>query len=191
MRLTRSNSWSVTLLAIIFLPGVIIHELSHLLTAGILQVPVGEVSFTPEIREDDVRLGRVMIGHADPIRRAIIGFAPVIMGNLIIFISFYYFSTLHLQGNILFDLLFFFVLFEIGNTMFSSKKDLEGTLEILLPLTFIFLVIFIMGFRAPFYFLIDLANSNSESLKSLPLFLAPAIILDGVLFLILKLIGRR
>ncbi len=187
IHITKSNTASISLLAILFLPGVIIHELSHMLFAGVMQVPVGEISFTPEIREDDVRLGRVMIGSTDPIRRALIGFAPVIMGISIISVTFFYFTRFDFFGNIFLDLAFFFVLFEIGNTMFSSPKDLEGTVEIIIPLIFIFAGLFIVGLREPFYAVANFLNSNSESIKNLPIFLTPAIMIDGALCVVLNI----
>ena len=43
-----SGFMSVNLLSFIFLPGIIIHELSHLLVAVMLFVPVGNMEFTPK-----------------------------------------------------------------------------------------------------------------------------------------------
>lgn len=67
-RITKSHSAVINTLAIIFLPGTIFHELSHLLTAGVLLVPVGEIKALPEIEKSGVKLGSVQIGKADPFR---------------------------------------------------------------------------------------------------------------------------
>src|SRR4051812_17870011 len=73
---TKSEKWAVWLLAIVFLPGTIIHELAHFLTAALLLVHVGDVEFMPKVHGSSVKLGSVAIGHTDIIRRAVIGFAP-------------------------------------------------------------------------------------------------------------------
>ena len=56
------------------------HELSHLLTAGVLFVRTGEIEFLPKMEGDQVKLGSVAIEKTDPVRRAIIGFASVFVG---------------------------------------------------------------------------------------------------------------
>lgn len=127
-KLTKSHTAVVKILAIIFLPGTIIHELAHLLFAGITMVPVGEMSVVPEIEEHGVRLGSVQIGKTDPFRRALIGVAPVLFG-LFCIASVFIFIPLGQSTTPLWQtILALYLIFELGNTMFSSKKDLEGML---------------------------------------------------------------
>ncbi len=141
-------------MSFIFLPGVIIHELSHLLIAVILFVPVGDMEFTPKKGEERLKLGSVEIAKTDPVRRSIIGFAPVFVGLMLVVGIVYLFTS-----NILFFkekeiyvllvsvLAIIYFLFVISNTMFSSKVDMEGTLEILITLVIIFLASYILGLR--------------------------------------------
>lgn len=42
-----------------------------------------------------------------------------------------------------------FVLFEVGNTMFSSRKDLEGALELLLLGMILAIALYFVGVRPP------------------------------------------
>jgi hypothetical protein len=77
---TGSQKHAVRLLSFLFLPGVIVHEVSHALVAHLLFVPVGKMEFLPVIDEDKVKLGSVQIGKADPLRRLFIGIAPVVLG---------------------------------------------------------------------------------------------------------------
>ncbi len=145
--MTRSNSVTVTIISLLFFPGVVVHELAHLLTAGILFVPVGDMELVPKIGEGgEVRLGSVAIAKTDPIRRMIIGIAPVIFGLLII-IGVPYF----MQGklNFAFTALVIYLLFVVGNTMFSSKKDLEGAAELIAVLVILGLALYFMNFKAP------------------------------------------
>lgn len=126
-RFTGSHKIVVHTLAIIFLPGTIFHELAHLLFAGIMFVPVGEMNVIPEIEEKGVRLGNVQIGKTDPIRRAIVGVAPIIFGMVLILSALYFIQSQnqHIWWQII---LVLYLVFEIGNTMFSSRKDLEGVI---------------------------------------------------------------
>lgn len=71
--------------SIIFLPGTILHELSHWIVAEILQVRTGEMQVLPSLTdsgEKEERLGFVMTGRSDPIRTFFIGFAPFFTGTL-------------------------------------------------------------------------------------------------------------
>src|SRR3989344_9551519 len=148
-KITKSKNITVNIFFLFFLPGVIIHELSHYLVANLLFVRTGEIKFVPEITEDGIRLGSVGIEKTDPIRRAIIGFAPVVIGLSILLIltnyltqSFVFFEGIQLSdlGGIF---LLIYVLFVIGNTMFSSQKDLEGTIELLIAIAIISFALYI------------------------------------------------
>lgn len=133
-------------LAIIFLPGTIIHELAHLLFAGVMLVPVGELNVVPEIEEHGVKLGSVQIGKTDPFRRTIVGVAPVLLGLVLIFAIF----LLVKPGTSPWwqVILALYFLFQIGNTMFSSRKDIEGSI------LFVILALVLLGIAlASIYFL--------------------------------------
>lgn len=150
-RLTRSNTATIYFLSILFFPGVIIHELSHLFMASVLFVPTGEIEFFPQIQENNrVKLGSVGIGKTDPFRRALIGFAPIISGISLlvgIFYSFYHLSFSDFsKWQIAVGL---YVVFEIGNTMFSSKKDAEGTLVLSATVGIFAIVLYALGVRIP------------------------------------------
>jgi len=92
-RLTKNHKAVVNILAIIFLPGTIIHELAHLLFAGLMMVPVGELSVVPEVDERGVKLGSVQIGKTDPIRGTIVGMAPVVNITGALPTRYYFFSS--------------------------------------------------------------------------------------------------
>lgn len=127
--LTKSKNATVNIFAILFLPGTILHELSHMLVAGILLVPVGDIDVLPEITENGVRLGSAQVGESDLLRRSLVGVAPVMVGLGVIV------SILFLAKDGLFVLNqwwevvgVLYIIFEVANTMFSSKKDLEGVI---------------------------------------------------------------
>ena len=126
-QLNFSHKTVVHILAILFLPGTIIHELAHLLVAGVIFIPVGELNVLPQIEGEQVKLGSVQIGKSDPFRRMIVGVAPVFVGILSILGILYF---LQIGNNFVwwYVLLSLYLVFEIGNTMFSSDKDLEGVI---------------------------------------------------------------
>ncbi len=150
LRVTRNRNLAMRLFHFFLLPGVVVHELAHLITAETLLVRTGDLNFSLEPEEDKLVLGSVGIEKTDPIRRAVIGFAPVFVGILFISFSVFYFlsdkSPLNFPLNFI---LVFFIVFEVGNTMFSSKKDLEGTVFLLFVIFIIAIVCYTVGFRLP------------------------------------------
>ncbi|CAN5287326.1 hypothetical protein BH10PAT1_BH10PAT1_5910 [soil metagenome] len=152
------------LFAVLFLPGTFIHEISHFLFALFLLVPVGTPEFLPVQIEGGIKMGSVPIGKTDPIRRTLIGIAPIIFGLIILFLSIYYVHNVFLLG---------FIVFEVGNTMFSSKKDLEGVIPVIVTLIIFIIVFYFLGLR------INLIV-NEELFKKADLFLLVPIGIDLV-----------
>lgn len=152
--ITKSHSKVTNILAIIFLPGTIIHELSHLLTAGIMMVHVGEISVLPEVKEGGVKLGSVEIGKVDPVRLSIVGVAPVLVG-LAIILGITYFAQISQNLTWWQAILGLYLIFEVANTMFSSKRDLEGTIGFVVAVGLVTLLIIIA-----FYFWKPLLTQN-------------------------------
>lgn len=191
-RITKSQALTINLLSFLFLPGVIIHELSHMLSAAILMVPVGEIEFMPKVSDNGVKLGSVEIGRTDPIRRAIIGFAPVLAGTALIISLIYFIYSL--DGLLLFwkFAIILYIVFEIGNTMFSSRKDLEGTIELLLVFLIIFISLYLLGVRIPENFInFIFSEANIELIKKGNLFLIIPILADLLIFGTTKFLNKR
>lgn len=134
-RVTKNVKATTYIVAILFFPGVVIHELSHAFMAGALMVPVGEMEFLPVMTEHGIKLGSVKFAKTDPIRRALIGMAPILVGTiLLVGILYYYFSYILSQADapLWLHAIIVYVLFEVGNTMFSSRKDVEGLAPIII-----------------------------------------------------------
>ena len=144
--LTGSSSRAVIIYAIILLPGVLLHEFSHWITANLLGVRTGSFSVIPRQQAD----GSVQLGYVEyykgrnlgPIRESLIGGAPLIFGTaVILLIGFRVFgveglATAVQTGDI--DaisqamsqlmgtediLLWIYLLFAIGNAMLPSASD--------------------------------------------------------------------
>jgi hypothetical protein len=75
---------AVWLYALPLLPGVILHELSHALAARLVGVRVGRVSVLPVRQGDRIQLGFVPVERTGPVRTALIGLAPLLVGCLVL-----------------------------------------------------------------------------------------------------------
>ncbi len=172
-KLTKNKKSAIYLFALLFFPGTFIHEMSHFLTGLFLLVPVGKVELFPKIEEDGVKMGSVGIGKTDPVRRTLIGVAPVLFGLAIILGSVFYVFVNNLFSTPLVLIILAYIVFEVGNTMFSSKKDLEGALAVFATAGIIYLFLYIFGLRVNF-------NLNIEVIKQACLFLLVPIVIDLV-----------
>jgi hypothetical protein len=78
----RIAHWLYTLLV---LPGIILHELSHAVTALILLVNVYDFHIGPEPIESGLWMGYIKHEKTDVFRTSIIGLAPLITGAGVIY----------------------------------------------------------------------------------------------------------
>lgn len=140
--LSNSASAAVWFYFLLFLPGILLHEVSHYLTALLLRVKVGKFSLWPQMkRGGNLVLGSVQVKNVDPVRHSLVGAAPIIFGSIAIIIigRFLHFD---LMGDWLFrgDLthtldilsesitmpdfwLWLYLLFAITNAMMPSESD--------------------------------------------------------------------
>lgn len=161
MLLFRARSVAVSLLLAIQFPGTVIHELAHLFTAEILGVRTGKLRLEPEsIRDDHIQAGSVMVAESDPVRRALIGLAPLFWGMTTLAAISYFIPTLYesvfamgipILENRDFYLLIGvgYLLYAVSNTMFPSPEDMHGVTPLLIALLGISVLGFLLGVRIP------------------------------------------
>lgn len=189
---TRSKKVTIHVMAWLFFPGTVIHELSHAVAAGVMGVRVGTMEFVPQIDGDRVKLGSVQVAQTDFFRRFLIGAAPFFAGTTILLTILFYASQNNLYDNYWVLALIGYTVFEIGNTMFSSKKDMEGALELLLTIIVITLIFYFFGVRLP-EINPDIIFENpvgKEVLQKGSLFLLVPIVIDLIVIALLKFIKR-
>ncbi len=191
-RLTHSKKLTVQIVAFLFFPGTVLHELAHAIMAGVLGVRVGTMEFVPVIEGDRVKLGSVQIAQTDFFRRFLIGAAPFFIGTSILLSILFYASQNDLFNNIWIVILIGYVVFEIGNTMFSSKKDMEGAIELLITLVVVIIIFYFLGVRLPaFDPNIILENATVQDvLQKGTYFLLVPITIDIVIIAVLKFLKR-
>jgi hypothetical protein len=190
IKVTHKHEKAVKLLALLLLPGTFIHELSHFLMAKLLWVHTSGMEFKPVVHSDGVKLGSVSIARTDFLRRLLIGGAPFIFGLSLILGSLAYFYS-NFDDLITFPWWVFLILlviyFEIGNTMFSSKKDLQGALAVLIFLFLFFIFLYFVSWHQPFVFLDNFLNLNRDAILIGCLLLGVPIAINTLLLLIFKL----
>jgi len=82
--LTRRHNIAHGIYAILFFPGVLLHELSHFLMARLVGVRTGRFSILPQaLPNGTLRLGYVETARTDPVRDLIIGTAPLLSGGAV------------------------------------------------------------------------------------------------------------
>lgn len=163
--ITRQLDIALTIFSILFLPGVLLHELSHYLMARLFRVPVGKFSLIPQpLPDGKLRLGYVETASTDILRDAIIGAAPLITGSL--FVA--YAGLVHLNFAKIWGQLssgeissfvdafaqmskqsdfwiWFYVIFVVSSTMFPSVTDRRAWGTILLTIGLFISLILIAG----------------------------------------------
>lgn len=176
---TRSIVYGI---AFLFLPGTLIHELAHFFMAKLLFVYAGEISLLPKLEGEMLKMGSVQIGKTDPLRKLLIGIAPLIVGTTILFSLYYFFSQQHLSYYSWQVYLSLFATFEIANTMFSSRKDMEGTFILFAVLILIILLCVILKLYPPSWTISAIGNVLSlPFFHTLSMFLLIPLIIDALL----------
>jgi hypothetical protein len=205
---TRNPNATILIFSMIFLPGVFLHELSHLLMAKLLRVPTGQFSLLPEMMPDgSLRLGYVEAAHTDPFRDSLVGVAPLLSGIAVV--AFAAISRLHLV--IMWDTLrngqwslflmglqtlptipdfwiWFYLTFAVSSTMMPSESDRHAWLPLGIFAGVSFAVVVLAG--AGPWMLENLAPTVNQFLRGGALLLLVSILVHILLIFPLMLIHR-
>jgi hypothetical protein len=148
--LTRSAGVTQVLFAIIFFPGVLLHELSHFLSAKLLGVQTGRFSLVPQAQADGkLRLGYVETATGGFVRDALIGAAPLVTGSALVALTAIYLLKLLPVWTVLRSAdwgafwtllktvpgspdfwLWFYLAFTVSSTMLPSQSDRHAWLPL-------------------------------------------------------------
>lgn len=205
---TRHDTVTVWIFSLVFFPGVMLHELSHFLTAKLLGIKTGKLSLIPQAMPDGrLQLGYVETAQSDIVRDSIVGVAPLIAGCLLIAYAAIY--QMHLLE--LWDLLrtgqtplfltgmkilptlsdfwlWFYLTFTVSSTMMPSASDRHAWL----PLSIfagLLLGLAILAGAGP-WMLEHLAPPLNAFLKSVSLIIGLSVVLHLILLIPIFLVHR-
>lgn len=161
---------AVILYAIILLPGVLLHELSHWVTATLLGVRTGKFSLIPQAQRD----GTIQLGYVEyykgrtlgPIRETLIGGAPLLVGTAVtLLIGFRIFGVTNVAAAVqtgdvdtmvlaLRDiintndfLVWLYLLFAVTNAMMPSGSDRRAWPAFLLGMAALAVILYVLGLQ--------------------------------------------
>ncbi len=139
MLLTGSQTATLYVHFLVFLPGTLLHELSHWLLAQVLGVRTGRLELGPKVVHGGVvQMGAVTYQRSDAVRESLVGLAPLLTGSIVVVLLTYRRfglvvpPVLGLEG--LWGLLrsiwqapdawiWLYLLLSISNTMLPSESD--------------------------------------------------------------------
>lgn len=199
--LTRNPGVTQVIFALIFFPGVLLHELSHFLSAKILGVQTGKFSLIPQAQADGkLRLGYVETASGGFVRDALIGVSPLVTGSLYVA----YTAIFQMKLIPLWDLLrswnlmgfwgnlgsvpktpdfwlWFYLTFTISSTMMPSQSDRHAWMPVVILVVGLVGAAILAG--AGTWMLANLAPPLNEFLQALAMIFGLSGLLHGLLIL--------
>lgn len=180
---------------------MLIHELSHFLMAKLLFLRTGKISLFPELHGTSVKLGSVEVERTDFLRSFLVGIAPLFGGIGVLSLLSWY---MHQSGVLSFDLqswqsylqwlVLGYIAYVVTNTMFSSKKDVESALHLVLiamVVTVIVLIFFGSDEVTKFFGMIGQMFSVVYVTKSLMNILLIPVFMNGIISILFFILRRR
>lgn len=118
----RNERFILSLISVFFLPGTVIHEMSHFFMATVLMLRVRGMAIFPIFEKEHIKLGSVLYEKKDVVRGILVGIAPLLVGLLVFFLVDA--AKIFPSPNLLINLVIGYFIFTVSSTMFSSKQDL-------------------------------------------------------------------
>lgn len=188
---TRNESVSTGILYIIFFPGVLVHELSHYLTAKFLFVPTGKISLFPKREGNYIKLGSVSVAQSNILKEFLIGVSPLVVGTFLIIWIVYFFLTDLSNLGVIKVILSGYCIFVISNTMYASRKDLQAALPFMVTFITLGIISIIIGIRIPEVTASWLPIFNFSKIFFLgSIYLGIPIAIDLMIILLIRFFGR-
>ena len=124
--ITRRADIALALFSLLFLPGVILHETSHFVSARLLGVRTGRFSIIPQpLPDGKLRMGYVETASTD-----------IVKGDLVVLTDAV--GSMYMRPDFW---LWFYLVFVVSSTMFPSASDRRAWL----PLAIVVALVLIIG----------------------------------------------
>jgi len=145
--------------SLIFLPGTLIHEVSHFLLAAFTGARTGRIEIFPEYLEEEaeeeldrqVTLGYVQTQRLNPIQGFLVGTAPFLLGLPFIILLSFLIRDAYAAGDYRLLIPYGYLFFTIGNSFFPSTTDIKQAIPlVVVSVIFAVLAWIFLGFRFMF-----------------------------------------
>lgn len=141
--------------SLVFLPGTIIHEISHFLVAAATGARTGKIEIFPEFIDDllekedrhGVALGSVQVARMNPLQGFLVGLAPFISGMVLLIWLASLMRVNYSTQNISVLSLQIYLFFVIANSFFPSWTDIKQTLPFFVISAVAALLAWFFGFQ--------------------------------------------
>ena len=187
-KLFHSDTAIIWIIAMLYLPGTILHEISHYFFALLLIMNPEEVSILPRIDGDHIRLGHVLYRkhHSEFVRPIIVGIAPFFgaIGLLWVIQLFHLFPSVLWWQTIVFG----YLILAITANMFSSKQDLVDLIYIVPIFLIVGAVIYIFQIQIKPEVVLQIITAFDSFFKTIQIPLLFSIIVHSILIVIIKVI---
>ena len=206
--LSGNEQTAMLLHYLVLLPGILLHEISHLLAAKLVGVKTRSFSLQPKAsRGGTVRFGAVTVAKSDPFRESWIGLAPLLTGTAsILLLAQWQFGVESLPAlsvesvwqTLLASLqapdalLGLYTIFAISNSMWPSESDRQPWRAVLLFLVLAVGLVFISGLLS------QIPSGPAQWIRTgveyLAFAFALAVVVDApfaLLVLVLEKVGER
>ena len=198
-RFGGSQHSAIIVWSIIFLPGTLVHEISHFLVAALTGARTGKIEIFPEYLGEElnekkstrVALGSVQTQKLNPLQGFLVGIAPFVSGMALLIWLASLLQASYYVGNTWIFILEGYLFFTIANSFFPSWPDIKQTI----PLIIIFVLISFLVWY--FVFQVSLSSNSYvwtilDSLwKAIGISVLLNLAIIGVLFLLLRLTKRN
>lgn len=147
----------IVLWSIIFLPGTVIHEMSHFIFAMLTGARTGKIEIFPRFLEEEwesegkssgVTMGYVQTQKLNLIQGFLVGTAPFVVGIILLIWLSISIRSSYESSNIYTLILQGYLFFTVSNSFFPSWADIKQVI----PLTVVVLVFIIFGWLVGFNF---------------------------------------
>lgn len=181
-----SKRMIVGIIAVLYEPGTIVHEVSHYFVALLLNMHPQEMSIFPVIEENKVRLGHVLYqkNKSDFIRPILVGIAPIFGAMTVLWLIVY---TNQFPGKELWQTgVFGYLILAITANMFSSAQDLVDIIYLVPVGLIISLVLYLFPIAISPYYLALISNTVLFFVHTIQPLLLFSLVFHAILVLLLS-----
>lgn len=191
-KIFKKESRVVFVISMLFLPGTFIHELCHAITATLLGSRVTKFSIWPKVENGVIKMGYAQFIVLDVFRNTLIGISPLLFGIMIL-----YFLIINIFSvNVYLQVFFFYLIFQVANSMFLSDSDIKELKSLILIIIFLITGIYLLDLFFLNLNLFENLNLNLLNmldltfLKFLNLFFFSTLVINFIFLIIFRLLNK-